>query len=403
MTQALSDVLRDFERALAVPQPSYAALIGGFRALKVEGRVSDTDLRRVYALCFRVLGLAEDTIGPGADLSGMAGWQADHLRACASDQINRTLYDRNADGRHSLETTMATARPELKAELEGIYAEYPKMLRIPWSENDATAQLRPYLAALENQLRQEPLAHLDLCSKVARCGHPVFRVVISDWLDHLEAAGIGMSGTADAIARAQAVLRPDLSEAEARAMGAQMLDLLDHPHPMVAASAAKVLGLLTPKEGLELGPGLPLLDQLLIRLAAHPVWPRSLSGGFLDVPDMNGLAQLAGNAALTAAGFDLKTWVLRVLDAQGGPLDDIHLPEGLTFWFHLHEYFCFDVAFIETMLKRGHAWIAMMCATEMREEVAGMRPVLMRLARHPDPEVAEAARGHLARHYPGPT
>lgn len=152
-------------------------------------------------------------------------------------------------------------------------------------------------------------------------------------------------------------------------MAPELLELFDHPHPLLAASATKVLGGLLSRESLDLGPGLPSLDTLLARLARHPVRPKSLCGTFLDRPNMDGLSILSRNVGLVASGFDLGEWGLTVLDADADPHDDGDLPHIQPFWFPVHEFYCFDPGFVERLTRHRHPWVALMCATEMLEKV----------------------------------
>jgi len=99
---------------------------------------------------------------------------------------------------------------------------------------------------------------------------------------------------------------------------------------------------------------------------------------------------------LEAAGFDLDQWVLDVLTFEK---DTDYLPNAQALWFYVHEHYAADPAFATRLIDRDRAWIAMMCATELDEPVAGMRPVLERLAADLHPEIAHPARMHLDRYY----
>ena len=146
-------------------------------------------------------------------------------------------------------------------------------------------------------------------------------------------------------------------------------------------------------------PGLPgeaSWNSLLTRLAA---WPRNrvaIAGGFIKGFDseLEGLYTLESDETLEA--FDLDAWVLECLSAEKSPP---YLPNAQALWFYVHEYYAARPAFVARLIDADRAWIAMMCATEIDGRVAGMRPVLERLVRDPDPDISAHARRQLERFY----
>ena len=105
------------------------------------------------------------------------------------------------------------------------------------------------------------------------------------------------------------------------------------------------------------------------------------------------LSALEASPAL--AGFDLDGWVIDVLSAE----EETYLPNAQAFWFFVHEHYFARPDFVARLIAMGRAWVALMCATEARQAVDGMQPVLERLAAERDPEIARVARDHLDRFY----
>ena len=98
-------------------------------------------------------------------------------------------------------------------------------------------------------------------------------------------------------------------------------------------------------------------------------------------------------------GREAALWMMDLLERRQGPvpaLDD--LPSN-DIEFYLHELCCFSPEMVDRMLRGGFKALALETATEMHEPVAGMKTRLERLARDPDPEIAQRAANHLAAHY----
>lgn len=400
MAKPLAETLAAFEAALAATSADYETLIGAFRDLVVPADVTDADLTRLYNVCYRLLDMPEG--GPPVDLrAGMSDRQAGHLTACAGGEIERTLYDPQASIRAWIARSRAGFRQRgqpIPDEMSG--DNLPPRLTIPWDVATATARIRPFLTRFEASLRDSPAAHFRLCWNVARDGYPVFQEVFTAWLADLDARSLGWPRTAEAIATARDL--DALSHAAAPLPWAEcegdLLPLLAHPHPMVAAGAACWLGALYGSDRFDGDPDAPSLAAMLERLRTHPKHRVAVAGGFVCGYDimLDGLSALATNKALKTPGFDLDQWVLDVLTFEK---DTDYLPNAQALWFYVHERYAADPAFATRLIDMDRAWIAMMCATELDESVAGMRPVLERLAADLDLEIAHPARVHLDRYY----
>jgi hypothetical protein len=396
----LTKTLAAFEAALAAPPADYATLIAAFRDLVVPADATDADLTRLYAVCHRLLGI--EAGGPPADLrADMSEWQAGHLTACAADVVERTMYDPSASTRAWIARSQARFRARGQPVPDQVNDDHlPPRLAIPWDVPTAAERIRPFLARLEESLAGDPAAHFKLCWDVSRDGYPVFRKVIADWLADLEGRRIGWPGTAAAIATARDLYA--LAEAAEPVPWSEcesdLLPLLDHRHPMVAAGAARWLGALYADGGLEGETDAPALADLLKRLRGHANHRVAVAGGFVCGYDTSfeGLYALSSNKALMASGFDLDQWVIDVLAFEKRT---DYLPNAQALWFYIHEHYAADPAFVTRLVDVDRAWIAMMCATELDEPVAGMRPVLERLTADSDPEIARPAKVHLDRHY----
>lgn len=138
------------------------------------------------------------------------------------------------------------------------------------------------------------------------------------------------------------------------------------------------------------GTPLPLKD-ILLRVASLPINRRAVAGGFMENFSFRSLREKP-----LMEGFDVEDWVLDVF-AQVTP--EPYLPSAQSFWFHVHEAFCTDPAFVGRMIDAGHLWEALMTATEIQDRVDGMEPILKRLAACDEPSIATSAKLCLERHY----
>ncbi|MFD0986928.1 hypothetical protein [Methyloligella solikamskensis] len=396
MTNDLENALQQLEAGLS--PPDYDALVTAFQGLEIPGDVDSKSLKRIYDLCFRILGIAPDS--PPLDFQGnMEVWQAGHLQACAASTIEESLYDRNAHTRQWIremeERYEARGKP-VPGDLND--DQLPPELHVPWDVETAKREIAPFLAAYERNLTIDPGAHFKLCYDVATHGYPVFRKVFDDWMDNLEARGLGQPGMRVAVEKAEEleILADKADPVSWEQCAAEILPLIDDPHPMVAAGAARYLGALFADESFPEDEAAPSLAAFITSLSRRPALRRALCGGFVRGFDTGsyGLGSLAADERLKE--FDLDEWVIEVLSLDE---DELYLPNVQAFWFHVHEFYDGDPGFITRLIDMDRSWIAMMCATERPERVEGMEPVLHRLAENPDPEIAAHAESHLARFY----
>jgi len=396
---SLDAVLDQFDTALAVRPLQYHPLMQAFRSLEIPTGVTDAQLSRVLSVCCRVLDVDANPTDRDLILE-----QGKHLTSCALDQAMRILRDPDAHTRAWIAMMQGRFRVRGEPVPEDLNADrLPPPFEVPWDRATAEARLQPFLRHIETILAGEPTAHFRIGWDVARGGRDVFRPIIAEWLRGLDRHGIGMPGTADAIEQAL-----DLS---ARAEGAgtspvswahverEIMPLLTHRHPMIAAGAARYLGALFAGEAFRAAASTPSIADLLEQLRRLEGHRAAVAGAFVcgfDL-DMQGLNALASDDVITAAGFDLDGWVLDVFAYGEEPP---YLPNAQALWFYVHEHYCTDPRFAMRLIDIGRGWVALMCATELHEPVDGMRAVLERLVvEGSDPDWARIARRHLTDVY----
>lgn len=400
MAKPLSDWLEQLEIELERHPADYKTLTDALSDLEVSTNVTSPDLTRLYAACFRVLGIAAG--GPPVDLkSVMSERQAAFVSGWAGDIVERTMYDSDASTRAWIARSRERFRARGGEIPDDLNADHlPPRLEIPWDVATASERIRPFFERFESLLAQAPTSHFWLCWQVARDGYPVFRRVMARWLASLDTRGIGMPGTV--VALDQAIELYDKSDDVVAISWAEcerdVLPLLDDPHPMVAAGAARYLGALYADGCFNEEPQAPKLVEILARLARHSNRCAAVCGSFVCGFDTmcEGLAVLRGDVTPPAAEFDLDRWVIDVLTADDSRE---YLPNAQSFWFYVHEYYAAKPKFVMRLIDIDRAWVAMMCATDIDKRIKGMRPVLERLAASPDPEIAEPAQAHMARLY----
>jgi hypothetical protein len=92
-------------------------------------------------------------------------------------------------------------------------------------------------------------------------------------------------------------------------------------------------------------------------------------------------------------------WMMDLLERRQGPvpsLDDMGFND---IEFYLHELCCDLPDMMQRMLDGGFTALACMTATEVHGVVAGVEPILKKLADDANPSIAAAARAHLGRYY----
>ena len=406
MTRRFGDQLTVLEQELARPEPAVGKLLQAARDLAVPPAVKTHELKRFFAACVGLLKVqAGDASQYRPDTEANRNLRL--LRVVAGELIDRTLYDSETETREFITHQQEWHRAKEKPIPHGLDdSQLPPRLEIPLEEDMADECLKPYLEFLEHGLDQVQTGHFKLCWKVERQGYPVFQRVFRHWLIDLEARGIGMPGTAEAVAKASSfhelteALRdaPDSDpEISSATLERRWMPLLDHPHPMVAAGAGRYLGALYANAAFRRDMSAPTLRSMLDKLRNLTRHRAAVSGAFIDGYDvlMLGLSALTTAKELKDAEFDLNGWVLEVLAGD----KETYLPNAQAFWFPVHEYYFNDPEFVGRLIELDHDWVALMCATEAREPVSGMRPMLDRLATSADPEIAAAAQSHRDRFY----
>lgn len=375
---SLDAVLDQFDAALAAQPIQHDALINAFRSLEIPTGVTDAQLSRVLSVCCRVLG--GDANPTGRHLKPEQG---NHVTSCALDQVMRILRDPDARTRAWIVRMQDRFRARGEAIPEDLNADHlPPPFEIPWDRATAKERLKPFLRHIETVLADEPAAHFRIGWEVAREGRDVFRPIVAEWLRSLDPRGIGVAGTADAIERALdlAALAEDAGTTSVSwaHVDREIMPLLTHPHPMIAAGAAHYLGALFAGEAFRAAASTPSITDLLEQLRTLEGHRAAVAGAFICGFDQNleGLNALASDDALMAAGFDPDRWVLDIFAYGGEPP---YLPNAQALWFYVHEHYCTDPRFAMRLIDVGSAWVALMCATELHEPVDGMRAVLERL------------------------
>lgn len=371
---SLADGLAQLAAALDAPEIRYEAVISAFRATPaIAPPVSPAMLSRAFHLAYRIVGITEG--GPPMTLAdGSTGWQAEHLTACARDLVERALHDQSRLYR------ISDATPLGYSDLD---------------EPAAERLLAPFLARCVLAVEAQPTFHFILGWQAIKAGRAPFRSVVLDWIAALDGRGVGMPGTRKALADAAKLARdPPFDDFDDE--GRSLLDLLHDPHVMRVAAAARRLGEWYGDHDEKSESAAPGLADMLRCLTALPRFRPSACGAFVSgFAELGSLGELFDDPRLPS-DFDPEAFVLDVL-ALGD--DEPYLPNAQSFWFYVHEYYDFDAAFVGRLIDAGHAYVALMCATEQNRKVEGMDANLERLARHEDAWIAAHAAQHLKAVY----
>ena len=396
MTGAFTDALDQLDVLIAAEPFDPWTVRGGFYDVSkaIVPGIPAEPLRRMVAHCFWMLGLGQ-TPPPdivAADQKRSLLWSVDAcLHALFIDQRvgSRPFVQSGMNRRWALGPDLWSGGPE----------ELVPLPNIPLDPDEATALIAPYLDHLEAQIDDDPMAHITLVWKVLEAPVPPFETVFERWLAQVDAR----RGTDDLMSIRRAMALKTLAyEGQQRLSWENceryLLPQLCDPSALVAAAAGKFLGALYswPEDQMING-GTPMaLTDLLGWLALLPRHRRAVAGGFVYGLCEGSLAEMRARPDLV--GFDLDRWVMNILSERvQGP----YLPSAQSFWFHVHEGYCFDPVFIGRMIDAGHLWEAMMTATEMHIAVDGMKPVLERLAALDEYGIAAGARRWLDLHYSG--
>ncbi len=278
--------------------------------------------------------------------------------------------------------------------------DLPPEPTIPWDEQTARDRVGPLLDYWQGELPKIPTAHFNLAWKVMHDGYPIFRSIMNDWMRNLERRGLGFPGTMAAFTKADELLALAGSDTPLpwAACERDLVPLLKAPHPMVVGGTARALGAFYAEDGFPDAPDAPSLKDMLENLAALDEHRAIACGGFVcgfDA-DFSGLYALQSDKRLEGTNFALDNWILKIVAH-----DDYepYLPNAQPTWFYIHEYYDTRPEMVMTFIDVGRSWLAMMCATEVDGNVAGMKPVLERLVKDADPDIAKAAKQHLTEHY----
>lgn len=400
MTEPLYETIARFETALDASPLDYDTLIAAIRDIELPASPDADDLTRLFNCCYRILDF--DKTGFSARLHDEAGdWSAGHLEACAGEQIECVLYDRNAQSRAWIKERIAWHQENDREVPEDyLNTDLPPALTIPWDEETARQRVRPLFDFWQGALSDNPSAHFNLAWKVMHDGYPVFRSIMEDWMQDFDQRGIGLPGTLAAFRKADELLT--LAARETPLLWAQckrdLVPLLKDPHPMIVGGAARALGAFYAEDDFPNDPGAPNLKDMLEILGDLNTHRAIACGGSVcgfDI-DCSGLYALQSDDRLNDAGFVLDDWILNIIT-----YDDYepYLPNAQPIWFYIHEHYCAEPEMVMTFIDKGRSWLALMCATELHDSVAGMKPVLERLAQDAALDIAEAAKQHLAEHY----
>ncbi len=170
---------------------------------------------------------------------------AGNIIAGTEKQLEAIIYDFHARDRASAGTMSDLARL-MRDHVPDQSETYktPPPLNIPWDMTVARERIAPFLAYVEKFVKTTPTVHFELCWRVMQEGYPVFRDIIFEWLDQLDAKNPGFLNTANAIRLADdlqtlAKRRAPISWKEVET---DVLPLFHNDHPMIAATSGSSIG-----------------------------------------------------------------------------------------------------------------------------------------------------------------
>lgn len=388
---AFDAALTAAETALARPDADPASLAKALSAIR-ENRPAEIDrpmLARVFSIAYRILGLDETLDRAPVDR---------RLFYTATDLIETSFSDHLAQHRNFTNYEVRRQRGLNRPAREGAPRDPVPLAHAALTRAEAAELAAPYLRHLEKEIADHPTQHFALCWQVMQHPLPPWQGVFADWLDDIDRRGLGLGRSNEALERALALRgladdgRQKLSWKNCEET---LLPQLQDPHPLIAINAARFLGsLMSDPETKFTGRSAPPLRQVLEHLRGLPIYRSRVAGGFVD-----GIYDHFGrylDAFRAIEGFDTEAWVLDILALED---EEPYLPGAQAFWFFLHEEYCADPGFVSRLIDAGHAWIAMMCATEIQGKVDGMQPVLSRLSESHDAEIAQQSARWLDLFY----
>ncbi|MEJ6390928.1 hypothetical protein [Gymnodinialimonas ulvae] len=400
--------LAALDAEMASPAPDAAAVSAAFGALENHRRprypevhpfnevmFTGEQIRGIFAHCYGVLDRWPDY--PGGD-ENRDVWR---LRWQVKTLIEGFFVDPHGDSRAfrqgSLDHVSAFNRP-LPDYVSDPHSPLP---HFPLDLEEARALALPYLQMLEARLDDAPLSHLPLCWSVKEHPAAPFDVIFNDWIADIDALGLGLGNTGEALRRGFALAslaQSGRQKVSRKAMDHEILPQFDDPHPLIAGCAGRFVGRVYKDTKRSFNNGTPQpLANILDHIGALATNRRAVAGGFL-----HGLDDFGNNVFVDLKkdprleGYDVDGWVMRIF---ADPVPEVHLPGAQGFWFPVHEHYCLDPPFVDKMIDAGLTWEALLCATEMQEPVDGMAAVLQRLAEVEDRGIADPARNCLERVY----
>ncbi len=263
------------------------------------------------------------------------------------------------------------------------WAEHSLSPGKPGATDDAKRRRAAWLLGLVDEAsRTHPDVGIFLLDQLRYKGdEPPFIEVILPWLHALQKqqpAGVPLEKVEGAI-----VLMGGLGR-----WGKSLLPpLLDHESDYVRACAAHMLG----RAGCgDTGNGRCNAD-FIAGLTAKELARPGIAGPFWSAAGMT-----PGDFS-ELVGLDAVEWMLGIIERRKGAEPGCMPFNGID--FHIHELAADNPGAIRRLIAAGRVDLALMAATEIRDEAAGMGPLLEELGAHADPGVAVPAQIHLARYH----
>ena len=168
--------------------------------------------------------------------------------------------------------------------------------------------------------------------------------------------------------------------------GSLLPPVIDHPSDYVRACVAHALGRTghgQSKDGV-------FDDRFITELTARELARPGVAGPYWSATGLT-------RSNFDGSGFDPVDWMLGIVEQRSGP-EPKDLPfNGID--FHIHELAAGDPEAIGRLIDAGRPDLVVMAATEIRDAVPAMTPLLCKLADHPDPAIAVPVQIHLTRYY----
>lgn len=212
--------------------------------------------------------------------------------------------------------------------------------------------------------------------------HPPFAEVLLPWLHEL--ARRSPSGSRLERVEGAIVLVGGLDAWEE----GPLPPILDHSSDYVRACAAHLMG--REGQGQNEEPGELFNSDFIAKLTAKELNRPGIAGPYWSGTDFS-------PADFEGQNFNPIDWMLSIIEHRTRP-EPADLPfNGID--FHIHELAASDPAAVRRLLSTNRANLAVMAATDIHDEVAGMDQVLYDLADQVAPGLAVQAQIHLANYY----